>query len=287
MAMRNILVLVAGDAGASAVEAAFLLIDGRGGHVTGMHATGDALANMPLVVENMGGQAMALEYDRAKERIEEAKQQSEALFRDACAGRGIPVDGQSDAGGGVTAAWVSVEGRASDAMAERGRIYDVLVSGVDGMVGAELTLEVVENLAFETGRPVLAVPESLPPTIGRRIYLAWNKSAQAARAVAVAAPMLEAAESVIVGHVDTGAKSGPGADELAACLVRNGVRAEVRTSAADDGSVAETLNREAQAVGADMIVMGAYSRGRLRELVLGGVTRDILRNLTLPVMLIH
>jgi nucleotide-binding universal stress UspA family protein len=150
----------------------------------------------------------------------------------------------------------------------------------------------VADLALAAGRPVLVVPHAGTfTTVGQRVIVAWNGSREATRAVHDALPLLRVAKSVSVFSI--AAKAGeapsarwPGAD-IAAHLARHGVTVTTRHTVADPVSVADALLNCASDDGADLIVMGAYGHSQLRELVLGGVTRDVLRMMTVPVLFSH
>ena len=121
--------------------------------------------------------------------------------------------------------------------------------------------------------------------------LAWDAGREAARAVSDAMPFLERAEQVTVMAVNPSSGEGdhgeePGAD-IALHLARHGVKAEVHQTESPDISVGDELLSRIADDGSDMLVMGAYGHTRLRELVLGGVTRSILEQMTVPVLMSH
>jgi nucleotide-binding universal stress UspA family protein len=148
------------------------------------------------------------------------------------------------------------------------------------------------SLPLAVGRPVLVVPyvfERRP--IGRRILVAWNASREAARAVSDALPLLQRAAQVDVvafEPVKSGADHGeePGAD-IALYLARHGVKVTVSRVDAPDLDVGNQLLSRAFDLSADLIVMGAWGHSRLRELILGGVTRTLLESMTVPVLMAH
>jgi nucleotide-binding universal stress UspA family protein len=147
----------------------------------------------------------------------------------------------------------------------------------------------IECLLIDSGRPVLVVPPGRDTFSCRRIVLAWDGSARAARAAADALPFLRAAESVEVVSVE-GEKDLTdtlmGAD-IAPHLSRHGVKATVHCLAAVNGDAAETLRDAATRFEADMIVMGGYVHSRLREMVLGGVTQSLLRQSPVTLFMAH
>lgn len=146
-----------------------------------------------------------------------------------------------------------------------------------------------ERLLFATGMPVLIVPAAWSgEALGDRVVIAWNGSREARRAVADAMPFLAAAERVTVLVVDadrTPERFGaePGAD-LARYLERHGVRVDVARVESHGARVGEVIQAEAAARGASLVVIGAYSRPRTAELLFGGVTRHLLADAQLPLL---
>ena len=127
--------------------------------------------------------------------------------------------------------------------------------------------------------------------VGRRIMVAWNASREAARAVNDALPLLKGAEEVkilaLTAQGGIGAHGDlPGAD-IAGHLARHGVRADAEHGVVRDIEVGPALLSAAADFGADLLVMGSYGRARMRELILGGVSREILRTMTVPVLMSH
>ena len=142
------------------------------------------------------------------------------------------------------------------------------------------------------GRPVLFVPSvGEYPTIGERVLIAWKDSRESARAVADALPLLKDAKKVFAVAVtpesDESANERFTDAQLGAFLRRHDIEATVRRIAAADIDAGELLLSQAADFGADMIVMGAYSRPRFAELVWGGVTRVMLSSMTAPVLMSH
>jgi nucleotide-binding universal stress UspA family protein len=149
-----------------------------------------------------------------------------------------------------------------------------------------------EAMAFATGRPVLVVPHiGAPSAVGKTVMLCWNASRESARAAADALPFLQAAEKVIVLVVDPevsadGHGQEPGAD-VAVWLARHGVKVTVQRDVAADTHIGEVILSRAADHGVDLIVMGIYGHSRLREMVLGGVSRTLLSSMTVPVLMSH
>jgi nucleotide-binding universal stress UspA family protein len=156
----------------------------------------------------------------------------------------------------------------------------------------EFAFELANAVVMRCGRPVLFVPSVGEfPTIGERVLIAWKDSRESARAVADALPLLKDAKKVfamaVTPEADETANERFTDAQLRAFLSRHDIDATVRRIAAADIEAGELLLSQAADVGADLIVMGAYSRPRLTELVWGGVTRVMLSSMTAPVLMSH
>lgn len=147
----------------------------------------------------------------------------------------------------------------------------------------------IEHLLTASGRPLFIVPAGYDTFRGRRIIVAWDGSASAARACSDALPFLRGAEAVQVITV-TGEKElpeGTGTTAVTQNLARHGVAAAGHSIPARNGDAAEALREAAEEFGADMIVMGGFVHARLREMVLGGVTQSLLGRSMLPLLMSH
>lgn len=140
-----------------------------------------------------------------------------------------------------------------------------------------------ESVLYESGRPVLLVPPGWRGAVlGKTILIAWDGSREATRAVADAQRMLTGAERVLVFEVNVGPGAGLPAAELVARLRRLGLQCHYRSVLGSRAEVDSLLLREAEAISADLIVMGGYGHARLQELLFGGVTRSMIRTSSVP-----
>jgi nucleotide-binding universal stress UspA family protein len=194
------------------------------------------------------------------------------------------------AGDGFTAEWREVEGETADHLALHARYADITIIGQGENGDDEPGL--ADALVLQVGRPVLVVPSAGSfATVGEQVLVAWNAGREATRAVHDALPLLRRARRTRVVVVNPGGGTSghgdiPGAD-IGLHLSRHGVNAVCERISADDIGTGALLLSRAADEGADLIVMGAYGHSRLSELVLGGVTRHILRHMTVPVLLSH
>lgn len=196
---------------------------------------------------------------------------------------------------------MQVEMRAAEALsrdlgrvaAVHARYADVAVmTRPDDGVGQELREEIIEGVLFHSGRPALiAPPDWKGDTIGKRVVVAWDASREATRALSEADDLLEFAEAVTVVTVDAKPKmfghgDQPGAN-IAGHLKRRGLPAEVKNIDSGGRPAALSILEEANRLNADLLVMGGYAHSRLRELVFGGATRELLRHATVPILMAH
>ena len=186
--------------------------------------------------------------------------------------------------------WHEVTGIDTDETIARSHIYELLVLGRDPEMhyrGQDRMGAVVMGC----GRPVLIVPDRAPTTLCETVVLAWKDRPEAARALTAAAPLLAKAKRIVAVHVREGSKKSDATkgsvERLAEQLRRHGYPVEAREVSFDAGTVAEQLRAVISETNADLFVTGAYGHSRLRELILGGVTEEIIENCAVPTLLFH
>ncbi|MBK8176468.1 MAG: universal stress protein [Rhodospirillales bacterium] len=270
------------EAGRTAVEAAAFIVQRYDGFLQGLLVQeGPHVSfgrNMPVPAEYL---AQAVRQWR--EFAASAREHFFALTRD----RGMVPGEIESAGAGPMAAWREVEGRESQVVGEYGRLFDLIVVGRSGEQAAVRWEETCEAALFETGRPILLAARRSRMALGEHIIIAWNGSTETARTVALASPLLTAASSVTVLTVEGGMVPGPSGAELAAHLRRTGVAADGLRVSAEGRTVGEAILETCEERGADLLVKGAYTRSRLRQIVFGGATEHVMRWARLPVFLAH
>src|SRR5690606_8100412 len=188
----------------------------------------------------------------------------------------------------VRGEWRVMDGDPVDAMTLCTRYADIAVVGQANPDEPGINARMVPELLLAAGRPILVVPYvGTYTSFGRRIMVAWNGNREATRAVHDALPLLKKAEQVIVFCVNPSDDQHIPGSDMALHLSRHGVNAEPRHVVAPDIGVGDALLSAAADHAVDVLVMGGYGRSRLRELVLGGATRQILQSMTVPVLLSH
>jgi len=191
----------------------------------------------------------------------------------------------------VKSEWRRLEGNLPELVLLNSRYVDLVILGQrdPARLDPGTSPELPEHVILDVGRPVLIVPRTGTfPTVGERVLVAWTPSRGAVRAVNDALPLLQRAKQAKVVAVNPEIGLGghgevPGAD-IALHLARHGVNAEAAQVQTPDKRFGVALLREAENFNADLIVCGAFGHSRFRELVLGGVTRRLLNDTTIPVL---
>jgi nucleotide-binding universal stress UspA family protein len=285
MQLRDLQVVLDGSARSQAVLGVALeLARSNGAHLTGLCPL--ELLLPPDLGFVLGGYPalMALQsaVDQLQAKVVEGAAAIEAGFREALRREGLAGD------------WRTAPGPVGAAIAAGARHVDLTVIGQadPDHPAAPPGRHMLAEALLAAGRPLLVVPYAGSFTgIGRTVLVAWTETREAARAVADALPLIDPAAAVTVLSVarpgDAAAPEVPGA-EIAAHLARHGLAATAARTVSD-GSIsdADALLSYAADLGADLLVMGGYGHTRVRELTLGGVTRDVLRHMTLPVLISH
>ena len=184
-----------------------------------------------------------------------------------------------------TARFRTVTGREHEIVAHAARLSDLIIVPHPASGDDVSSSEALHAVLFDSSRPVIIAPKQEVRTIGRRICLAWNGTAEGASAVLAVMPWLHQAEAVQILYSDDYQRRGPDAVELAAYLAGHGIVASTAPFKPIAREVGAGLLAATVAFQADLLAMGAYSHSRLRQLILGGVTRHVLENSQLPVMM--
>ena len=221
--------------------------------------------------------------ERRRREVVDARHEAEQFFRRASAKAGLEA-----------CEWRAPVGAPLAAAVAHGRCADLFVLGQRDPedLGRPFGQELITTTIVSTGRPAMIVPYIGPrSTMGENVLVAWDGGREASRAVADALPLLARAKQVTVIAVDAGTKAdtvgSPAMSRLVAYLHAHGVAASVSRDDAEEISVGERVLSRAADLSSDLIVMGGYGHARLREFVLGGVTRTMLETMTVPVLMSH
>ena len=279
MPVKTILVYVpSGKNAAATLESVLGLASKRNAHVIGLHLAPD----LPVY-----GEFPAEVSQEVIERLQKAGDDAAAAAKAAFE--------KVFKGGAVTHEWrgfVVSYVMGADLIAQQGRGVDLIVCGKPDEEIPDAWSDFAETALMGSGRPVLIVPPGMgSKPIGARAVIAWNDTREAARAVFDSLDLIAGAESVrvftMIGDEDERAAAEANGAQLIATLGRHGVQAKFEVTVASRGTTGETICAKLADSDCDLLIMGGYSHSRLREMIFGGVSRDILRNTRVPTLVSH
>jgi nucleotide-binding universal stress UspA family protein len=276
MSIKTILVLNDGGGSREAtVGTAVACARAFSAHLDVLHVRPDPETMVPVVGEAMTGAMVEQMMEAMARTVEERAAKARAAFDRLCQPSGLSV------------AWHETTGREPDLLAGSGRVSDLIVIGRPNGDGDGPMAATLDAALFDTGRPVLVAPPKAAATAGDRVAVAWNGSAQSARIVAAALPFLKRASEVVILSGGEDDKRAPAA-QLLSNLSRHGVKARHENFPhVSEAQLGKALLEQAARLSAGMLVMGAYGHSRLREMILGGATRDVLATAEIPVLMGH
>jgi len=285
MAIKTILApAIEGDE--AALDVAFTLAKAHQAHVEVLHVSADPKESIAYLGEGMTG-AMVEQVLASVERDNAARAaKAKVAFERMVAKHGAAIADKAGQTLGLTACFRSVTGREEAVIPERSRLFDFMIMPRPGRDDSSQTRVTVEAALLGSGRPVLLIPPGVTKPIGKVVAVAWNGSVEAARAIRLGGVIMQGAERVLV--MTATEKGRPSkAQDLVDALAWHGRKAEALTFDPAKKRIGQALLERASAEGADLIIMGAYTHSRFRELVFGGATSDALDGATVPVLMVH
>jgi nucleotide-binding universal stress UspA family protein len=288
LAYKTILAPVSGDDGdvatlrlASALAARF------DGHVDAVFANPRAIDLVPTTGEGVSAGVVEQLIKSARTEINRRLATAEATVESVAAETGLePGDGKA---GSVKASYTfrTIEGREDDIAATTGLTSDVIVLDRRGDNDSPQPMLTIEEALISSGRPLLIAPPTVTDSLDGPVAVAWSRTSQAAHALAGAMPLLSRAESVHILFAGTGKTEASAGEAVVEFLARHGIQAKAHAIDAGSRSVGAALLDRASEVNARVLVMGGYGHSRWRQMILGGVTRHVLSNATIPVLMAH
>ncbi|WP_333587335.1 universal stress protein [Phenylobacterium sp.] len=276
--LRQILVVT--DATGSAdprVRAACDLAQRHGAHLTGVFLTSEYLSQY-MAAESLAGlpadvvQKILTEHSKA---VGEAAEKARLAFEAQAANFRISSD------------WLPLSGDGSRALMAAARRADLTIMGRVAQASLSEHNTPAATIAMGCGGPVLVTPEErFEPCLGRRVLVAWNGGREAARALRDAWPLIAHADEVKVLVVSPDGEGGPDG-MLQRLIERHGYRADLILDRSADVDAESVILRQVGLQRADLLVMGLYGRPRLQELILGGVSRRMMSEAPIPILVAH
>lgn len=260
-----------------AIDASISLAMSAGAHLDAI-ATGYASTNVAFIAE--GGAAVAaslqFEYDRAAERADSAMRVFETEAKHA---------GISHGKSALSGSFAEIVGRIEAAA----RLYDLTIVSQEDPDHESFDNRLPEALLLQTGGPILMIPYTFQGAFrSRRVGICWDGSRLAARALRDAMPFITEADAlttITVNASDVPTDASP--ELLAKHLARKGLPTKIVSLPSERGNLQPSILSIAADEGLDLLVMGGYGHSRIQETMLGGVTREMLRCMTLPVVMSH
>ncbi|MFT5390773.1 MAG: nucleotide-binding universal stress UspA family protein [Gammaproteobacteria bacterium] len=279
--MKSILVPFRDDETArSAVAAACAVAKQFSSHIEGLF-----IQTPPLVYASegiaIGGYVTQLA-DEEKRRADEAQ----VRFRELMAAQNVTMDDVS-LETRPNASWQQVDGLSEQIVGEYGRLFDLIAIGRETKNASPDWSVMCESALFDSGRLILLASPTLPSTMGEVISILWNGSTETANTIAMSMPFLAAAKEVKVLCVTGVSVPGPSGEQIAKSLSLHGIPTSVITTDIGDRTPGEAVLEDAYSSGADLLLKGAYANSRLRQMIFGGPTRQILSSTELPVLMGH
>ncbi len=183
------------------------------------------------------------------------------------------------------AVWMEKTGSPNKVIGIMGPMADLLVLSRPSTKGGTLARLFLSASLLKSSRPVLILPQKEKRTVGKRICIAWNQSVEATQAVAATMPLLTQADHVSIVTCGSETRAGPKSGQLATYLKFWGIQSEhISTQGKDEPTEIVATYKSTDS---DLLLMGAYSRNRMSQLVFGGVTEYMLKRTSIPVLMLH
>ena len=288
--IKNILVTASGSpADRGVFGAALALARPLGAHLAFLHVripAAEAAARAPHVDFCMG-QALTQALEHLSEEEARLAKMAFQHYDEFCRKYALPLVAEPTRSDAVSAGWIQLTDHAEARLAIFARHSDLVVLGrpkrVDYLPG-----RLIENLLMNCGRPLLIAPDSPPKRLTGTVAVGWKETPEAARALTAAMPILRAAQRVVLLGVTENEQAVAGSlDDLVHQLRWHGIAAQSRVIARKTGNAAVELPQAAAELQADLLVVGGFGRGPLRELIFGGVTRSLIDEAPFAVFMLH
>jgi nucleotide-binding universal stress UspA family protein len=286
MLVNRILVPLDGsEAGQAALATALAAARRFDGHIDALHVRADPREAIPYMTGGISSGMIEMVMADAGKIANERAVKARAAFDAFCTENGLEIIEAPPPPHNVSAAWLEEMGREAELVVRHGRLADLIV--VARPTQDTPAPVILEAALMDCGRPVLIAPPEPMEKLDSHAVVGWNASAEATRAVAAGMPFLLAAEAVTVLATVEHGKPAAEPGDLVEYLAWHGIAADARTVDPNGRTTGEALLAEAATLGADLMIVGGYGHGRMRQLVLGGVTRHLLGAAEIPVFMVH
>lgn len=286
--MKSILLpLTAQSKAKSVLDIAVDIAKASNASLTGLFITPDPRTTIPYMGEGLTAEMIQDLCNAASEENDKQIANTLDLFETVLAHHGVKVTDEATRDpNSCQARWLVCSGLISDHVGRRARTADIAIC-VKPTADSTDSQEVFHDLIYRSGRPVLMVPAETPATPGKHIMIAWNGRAEGARAIGAALPLLRSAEKITLLQIGDPQGDRPSVENASDYLRDHGLSSTILNPTTTGGAIGEQILTIAATEKADMIVIGAYSHSRWREMILGGVTKHLVNHSNLPIFMSH
>ena len=183
--------------------------------------------------------------------------------------------------------WLSEELENQKYLGDLSRVYNVVIISRPYQELQSASLSSIQTILFDGGRPVMLIPMNKQIDIGKEVVISWNCTTESSRAVFAALPILKKANNVTILTVEKVITDGPSGEQVSELLASHGIDAKPVTISGDEKKIGDAILDFSKSVDADLIVKGAYTQSRLREIIFGGATRHLMLHSEIPIYLVN
>ena len=183
--------------------------------------------------------------------------------------------------------WLSDELENQKYLGDLSRVYNVVIISRPYQELQSASLSSIQTILFDGGRPVMLIPMNKQIDIGKEVVISWNCTTESSRAVFAALPILKKANNVTILTVEKVITEGPSGEQVSELLASHGIDAKPVTISGDEKKIGDSILDFSKSVDADLIVKGAYTQSRLREIIFGGATRHLMLHSEIPIYLVN
>ena len=183
--------------------------------------------------------------------------------------------------------WLSEELENQKYLGDLSRVYNVVIISRPYQELQSASLSSIQTILFDGGRPVMLIPMNKQIDIGKEVVVSWNCTTESSRAVFAALPILKKANNVTILTVEKVITDGPSGEQVSELLASHGIDAKPVTISGDEKKIGDAILDFSKSVDADLIVKGAYTQSRLREIIFGGATRHLMLHSEIPIYLVN
>jgi len=288
MTLKIVLAVVAGrDSDTATLDVALGVARRFNAHIEALHIKGDPRDAIPFLGEGASGVLIEQIMTAAERDAGTRSSKAKTVFDSWRASKDLPIATRPDTSG-ATIEWREEIGAEEECMARRGRVCDIIALGRPPADDSGASTVLFETALFDTGRPVIVAPPANAgvPVVDSPAIIFWTGSAEAARAIQASLPFLSASSRVLIIASNVSGKVAETAP-LVEYLAWHGIRSQPLDPLLIDPSAGSELLAAGKREGAGLLVMGAYTQSRLRQLIYGSVTKHVLTFAELPVIMAH